>query len=165
MGPLYFISPTKGKMDIDKMFEDIMEFVEGDRQSNYKLMVGTDSQPGKSVCFVTAVIIYREGKGARYYYRKFYNKKVLSLRQRIFMEATYSIEIANQLFEKINQTDKKDINIQIHLDVGENGKTRDIIKEVVNMVLGCGFEAQVKPASYGASKVADKHTKSMANIG
>jgi len=81
------------------------------------------------------------------------------------MEATYSIEIANQLFEKINQTDKKDINIQIHLDVGENGKTRDIIKEVVNMVLGCGFEAQVKPASYGASKVADKHTKSMANIG
>ncbi|WP_337954483.1 ribonuclease H-like YkuK family protein, partial [Thermoanaerobacter sp. A7A] len=55
---MYFINPTKGRMDIDKMFEDIMEFVEGDRQSSYKLMVGTDSQPGKSVCFVTAVIIY-----------------------------------------------------------------------------------------------------------
>ncbi|KUK09399.1 MAG: hypothetical protein XD49_0564 [Caldanaerobacter subterraneus] len=164
MGQLYFISPTKGKMHIDQMFEDIMDFVEGDRQADYRLMVGTDSQPGNSICFVTAVIIYRVGKGARYYYRKFYNKKSLTLKQRIFMEATYSIEVANYLFEKLVEADKN-INIQIHLDVGENGKTRDIIKEVVNMVLGCGFEAQVKPASCGASKVADKHTKSMAKIG
>lgn len=161
---LYFINPTKGRMDINKMFDDIMDFVEGDRQSNYKLMVGTDSQPGKSVCFVTAVIIYREGKGARYYYRKFYNKKIPSLKQRIFMEANYSIDVANQLFEKLNETDKRDMNIEIHLDVGENGKTRDIIKEVVNMVTGCGFEAQVKPTSYGASKVADKYTKNIINI-
>jgi len=162
---LYFVNPTNGRMDMEKMFDDIMDFVESDRQSNYKLMVGTDSQPGKVVCFVTAVIIYREGKGAKYYYRKFFNKKIPSLKQRIFMEATHSIEIANILFEKLNDKDKQDLNIEIHLDIGKNGKTRDVIKEVVNMVIGCGFEAQVKPDSYGASKVADKYTKSMANIG
>ncbi|QSZ28335.1 ribonuclease H-like YkuK family protein [Aceticella autotrophica] len=159
-----FVNPTKGRMDINKMFQDIMEFVEEDRNSNYKLMVGTDSQPGKIICFVTAIIIYREGNGARYYYRKFSNRRIPSFKQRIFMEANYSIELANQLLEKLSKTGRKDLNIEIHLDVGENGKTKEIIKEVVGMVTGCGFEAQVKPDSYGASKVADKYTKSMTNI-
>jgi len=33
-----------------------------------------------------------------------------------------------------------------------------MIKEVVGMVTGNGFTAKTKPDSYGASKVADKHT-------
>ncbi|SNX55057.1 ribonuclease H-like YkuK family protein [Thermoanaerobacterium sp. RBIITD] len=159
-----FVNPTKGRMDLNRMFDDIMDFVEDDKNSNYKLMIGTDSQPGKIICFVTAVIIYREGKGARYYYRKFQHKKIPSLRQRIFMEANYSIELANQLSKKLEKMGRNDFNIEIHLDVGENGKTKEIIKEVVGMVTGCGFDAQVKPDSYGASKVADKYTKSMTSI-
>jgi len=161
MGALNFVIQTKGVLDIDKMFNDIVEFIKDDKNSKYKLMIGTDSQPGKVICFVSAVIIYREGKGARYYYRKFQHKKIPSLRQRIFMEANYSIELANILSSKFEKMGKKDFNIEIHLDVGENGMTKDIIKEVVGMVTGCGFDAQVKPDSYGASKVADKHTKLM----
>lgn len=156
-----FVNPTKGRMDLDKMFKDIIEFVEEEKNSNYKLMIGTDSQPGKIICFVTAVIIYREGKGARYYYKKFQHKKIPSLKQRIFMEANYSIELANQMSELLDKIGRKGLNIEIHLDVGENGKTKEMIKEVVSMVTGCGFDAQVKPDSYGASKVADKYTKSV----
>ena len=48
--------------------------------------------------------------------------------------------------------------LEIHIDVGRSGETRDMIKEVVGMVTGNGYTAKTKPDSYGASKVADKHT-------
>jgi len=49
--------------------------------------------------------------------------------------------------------------VEIHLDVGRSGETRELIREVVGMVAGSGFDAKIKPESYGASSVADKHTK------
>ncbi|WP_026485971.1 ribonuclease H-like YkuK family protein [Caldanaerobius polysaccharolyticus] len=156
---MQFISPTRGRMNLDELCNDIIGFIKEDDKSEYTLIIGTDSQPGNNVCFVTAIIIYRKGKGARYYYRRFFNKKVNSLRQRIVMEATYSLDVANQVYEIISQKGYEYMNVEIHLDVGEKGKTRDIVKEVVSMVTGCGFLPHVKPDAYGASKVADKHSK------
>lgn len=52
-----------------------------------------------------------------------------------------------------------DLNIEIHLDIGRNGETRDLIKEVVGMVVGNGYEAKIKPSAYAASHVADRYTK------
>ena len=48
-------------------------------------------------------------------------------------------------------------DLEIHIDVGALGPTRDMIKEVVGMVSGNGFTAKTKPDSWGASSVADKH--------
>ncbi|HAA34763.1 MAG TPA: hypothetical protein DCD97_05580, partial [Firmicutes bacterium] len=41
----------------------------------------------------------------------------------------------------------------------EAGDTKELIREVVGMVIGSGFDARIKPESYGASKVADRYTK------
>ena len=49
--------------------------------------------------------------------------------------------------------------VEIHLDVGENGKTKELIRDIVGMITGTGFAARIKPDSFGASKVADKHTR------
>jgi len=48
--------------------------------------------------------------------------------------------------------------LEIHIDVGEVGPTREMIKEVVGMVTGSGFTAKTKPEAYGAASVADKYT-------
>ncbi|KKR03433.1 MAG: hypothetical protein UT31_C0021G0001, partial [Parcubacteria group bacterium GW2011_GWF2_39_13b] len=48
--------------------------------------------------------------------------------------------------------------LEIHVDIGQTGPTRDMIKEIVGMVNGFGFSARTKPESYAASKVADKYT-------
>ena len=48
--------------------------------------------------------------------------------------------------------------MEIHVDVGEHGDTREMIKDVVGMVTGNGFVAKTKPYAYAASYVADKHT-------
>lgn len=50
-----------------------------------------------------------------------------------------------------------DYNLEIHVDVGQHGKTKEIIDEVVGMIIGSGFEVRTKPDSYGASTVADKY--------
>ena len=156
---MYFISPTKGRLSIDEVFADMMSFVEADPQAKYKVIIGSDSQVRTEICFVTAIIIHQVGKGGRYYYRKQSHRKLSSLRQRIFYETSLSLETAGRLSEKLSANGHQDLNVEIHLDVGVNGETKDMIREIVGMVVGSGFDAKIKPDSCGASKVADKYTK------
>jgi predicted RNase H-related nuclease YkuK (DUF458 family) len=82
-----------------------------------------------------------------------------SLRQRIYYETALSLSLAGRLAEKISKNGVSKLNVEIHLDVGQAGDTKDLIREVTGMVMGSGFDAKIKPDSYGASKVADKHSK------
>jgi predicted RNase H-related nuclease YkuK (DUF458 family) len=52
-----------------------------------------------------------------------------------------------------------DVELEIHLDIGPDGETRDLIREIVGMVMGSGFNAKIKPDAYAASSVADRYTK------
>ena len=67
--------------------------------------------------------------------------------------------MASRLAGKFATIGLIDFNIEIHLDVGTQGRSKEIIREVVGMVTGSGFDARIKPDSYGASTVADKFTK------
>lgn len=154
-----YVSPSRGRLHFDQMFSDITEYIDGDTDSEYDVIVGTDSQLADETCFVTAVIVHRRGKGARYYYTRARERVNRSLRQRIFYEASLSLNLAGKLAECLAENGYADLNVEIHLDVGENGKTRDLIREVVGMVVGSGFDARIKPDSFGASTVADKYTK------
>jgi len=155
----YFISPSKGRLTLDEAFGDIMAYVHDVPNAEYKLIIGTDSQVGDDTCFVSAIIIHRVGRGARYYYAREHEVTSRGLRQRIFYEASKSLELASQVAHKLSENGYSDMNIEIHLDVGENGKTKELIRDIVGMITGTGFAARIKPDSFGASKVADKHTR------
>lgn len=154
-----FISPSRGRLCFDEVFDDIVAYIGEAPDSRYRVIIGTDSQFGEETCFVTAVIVHREGKGARYYYTRERERIQRSLRQRIFYETARSLGLAGRMAEKLAENGYADMNVEIHLDVGENGQTRGLIKEVVGMVVGSGFDARIKPDSYGAMTVADKYTK------
>ncbi|WP_031516417.1 ribonuclease H-like YkuK family protein [Desulfofalx alkaliphila] len=154
-----FISPTKGKMTFDQMMADIMKYITGLPDSSYKIIIGTDSQVRKDTCFVTAVIVHRLGKGAKYYYRKKEERKIKSLRQKIFFETALSLEVGGLVARYLSETGHEDQEVEIHIDVGKKGETKDLIREVVGMVLGSGFQPKIKPDAFGASSVADKHSK------
>ncbi len=154
-----FYSPTFGELTAEEMFDKVVEYMEDGGGSRYNLIIGSDSFLGKETLFVTAVVVHRVGHGGRYFYRKRRFKKMDSMRQRIFYEATMSIELASFLRTKLSENGYKDLPVEIHLDVGASGDTRDIIKEVVGMVTGSGYAAVTKPDSYGATKVADRHSR------
>lgn len=157
---LLFHSPTKGPLSFAQVFADIVSWVQASPEDRFRLIIGTDSQYTEGrTCFVTAVIIHREGKGARYYYRREYEPVGASLRQRIYLETSRSLRVAGLLAERLALNGHADLNLEIHLDIGEHGETKELIREVVGMVVGSGFDARIKPESYGASSVADKYTK------
>lgn len=157
---MFYTSPTRGRLTAEEMFADMMQFIEANRDARYKVIIGTDSQARVRTCFVTAIIVHQVGRGARYYYCKKYQRKINSLRQKIFYETALSLETASFIAQKLAANGHPELNLEIHLDIGPNGNTKDLIREIVGMVVGSGFDAKIKPYSCGASKVADKYTKS-----
>lgn len=161
----YFNNPSLGKLTLTQVAAKITAFIKADSQCFYRLIIGSDSQERrtngkKELNLVGTVVIYRQGKGGRYFYQKQKREKPHSLRDKIYTETLLSLEIAAKFLPILNHqlNGKKSYELEIHIDVGRVGKTREMIKEVVGMVTGNGYVAKTKPESYGASKVADKYT-------
>ncbi len=154
-----FISPTKGTMSWGELVDDLVTYITEEPEFAYKLIIGTDSQVREVTHFVTAIVVHRVGKGARYYYMRKTYDNIKSLRQRIFMEAGDSLEIASKLARDLGDRGYTELNLEIHLDIGPNGQTKELIRDIVGMITGSGFDAKIKPYSCGASTVADKYTK------
>jgi len=160
-----FYSPTKGKLDLSGVLDEVSGFIQEEPGASYGLVIGTDSQDrrveGKdTVNFVTAIVIHRRGKGGRYFWQKNRKNKVYTLRDKIYTETLLSVETAKsfvpRLKTSLNGNGKYDL--EIHIDIGEVGPTREMIREVVGIVRGNGLTPKIKPNAYGASTVADKHT-------
>lgn len=153
-------SPTYGKVDLEKLKNIITAFMAQNKKARYEIIVGTDSQKVRKDVydFVSALIIHRVGFGGIYFWKRQIVDRKISLKERIYMEATMSLETSENFinFFKINGISR--YNIQIHVDIGHNGETRDMITEVVGMVRSSGYDVKIKPDSYGASKVADRYT-------
>ncbi len=164
-----FHSHTHGILNITEIIEKITQFLEEKPNAQYSLVIGTDSHEKKSddkkigstINLVTAILIHRKGFGGKYFWRREEQKNIHSLRQKIYAETTTSLSFASifvPLFKKNLNGKEPNYNLEIHVDVGEYGDTRNMIKEVVGMVTGSGYIAKTKPYSYAASYVADKHT-------
>lgn len=155
-----FHSPTKGKIKLSDLAKEISEFVSSGEK--YQLVVGTDSNGARNsdADFVTAIIIHRVGRGGRYFWRRSAGGRVFhTLRDRIYNEVVLSLQTAQEILVQFkNVLELEELDLQIHIDVGKNGPTREMIKEVVGMVRGNGFKAKIKPYAYGASNIADRHT-------
>ncbi len=156
-----FTNPTDGVLSTNEIFKSIVQFINKEPEKNYKLIVGTDSHPGiDEVVFVTAIVIYREGRGGKFFYHKEKVALDINFKKRIFHEVSKSLNVASKISEDFAEKDNiENLDMEIHVDVGEKGPSSEIIKEVVGMVVGSGYEAMIKPESYAASTVADRYTK------
>lgn len=150
-------------MNLSKVTKEVAEFIGRHSQDKYELIVGTDSEGKQKADFVTAIIVYHVGHGGRYFWKRTNGGKVYhTLRDRIYQEVSLSLQTAQEMLAKLksslNHSQKGSAyDFQIHIDVGRNGPTREMIKEVVGMVRGNGFKAKIKPDSFGASNIADRY--------
>lgn len=155
-----FQSPTYGSLELPQVRERILTFLASDPEKKYQLVIGTDSQPhnGAGVDFVTAIVIHRIGVGGIYFWKRIVNKKHYVLRQRMYEEATMSLAMAETVLVLLHKDGITKYDVEIHVDIGKFGDTREMIAEIVGMIRGSGYAVKTKPESYAASKVADRYT-------
>lgn len=163
-----FNSPTYGTLSLHEVITQIKMFLTKFRESECSLVIGSDSnekiQNGskeKYAHVITAIIVYRKGSGGIYFWHKNPAVTVHSLREKIYAETFTSLHFATAFVPYLKKALNGQLpkyNLEIHIDVGNRGETREMIKEVVGIISGNGFVAKTKPESYGASYIADKHT-------
>jgi len=182
-----FQSPSKGSLDLFAVVEELINYKKDNSEAKYKIVIGTDSEKrGNGVEFVCVVAIHRIGRGGRYFWFKISDARKLDFRNRIYQEAVISLALAGALletelelhnlkvdmgysiseaFKSLEENSSKDLNgeiifsneLEIHVDIGSIGPTREMIKEIVGMIKGSGFFVKIKPESFAASSIADKH--------
>ncbi|MFC1663820.1 ribonuclease H-like YkuK family protein [Patescibacteria group bacterium] len=162
----YFYNPSQGNLKPEEVIGEMINYITKKPEKTYDIIVGCDSSSGENPNFPVAVVILRKGEGGRFFLKKvrYPKKKFYNWKTRILEEVVLSCQLAlflRENFEKKIKDLKEDFNYQfryIHADVGENGQTKDMIKEVVSLIRGNGFEPKIKPEAYVASVVADRYT-------
>ena len=170
----FYNETLKRHLGFEEVVEELLKYMNKEPNACYKITVGTDSAGTNDTQFVTAIAILRVGNGGRYFWTK--SEKIFcpTLQDRIYKETMHSITFVQELKSRLkdrlgeeffwparNATQSvagRDNKITVHLDVGKNGPTKDLIEAVVGMVKGFGLEAVIKPDSYGAFVLADRHT-------
>lgn len=157
--PEFLYSSLGTKLTVKEVVREVIAFMRSDPSRRYKVTIGTDSEllAGNKADFVTAVVVHRLGNGGRYFWRRGELQKMHTLRDRIIKEVMISLDIARDVLDELKRFSLPIFDFEIHIDVGENGPTKNMIQEVVGIVRAHNFEAKTKPESYAASNVADRH--------
>ncbi len=163
-----FFSPTKGSLTLAGVLDEMVAYMQEKSQGSYEVIVGCDSSPSEEPTFPVAIVVLRKGEGGRFFLKKVHYqpaiKRFYNIHDRILEEVWLSCQLALWLRENFAARVKQEehaVQYQfeyIHADVGENGLTRDMIKEVTGLIRGNGFEARIKPYSFAASSVADRYS-------
>lgn len=163
-----FRNPLGLEFSLESVAQEVYAFMHERPLYPYRITIGTDSERLSSgmADFVTAVVVHRVGNGGRYFWTRTKGGPYHTLRDRIIKEVFLSLEIGKNLFtacsEHLSLPGERDglspsWSFEVHADIGENGPTKDMIQEVLGMIRAYNFEPRMKPASYAASSVADRH--------
>ncbi len=164
----HFFSPSKGNLTLDEVIKEIFGYMQEKPDFQYEVIVGTDSPSSDKPFFPIAIVILRTGAGGRFFLKKMHYpdnflKRFANInwKNRILQEVYLSCELALSLRETLEKENKLGLRYQfeyIHADVGEVGKTKEMVKEVVGLIKSNGFEPRIKPQSFAATVVADRYT-------
>lgn len=168
-----FFSPSKGNMNFNEVIKEIFDYISEQPTFFYDIIVGCDSPSSDKPFFPIAIVVLRTGAGGRFFLKKMhyadnflkrFSNVPNNWKQRILQEVYLSCELALTLRETLEKEfgqARAGFNYQfayIHADVGEQGKTKEMVKEVTGLIKANGFEPRVKPFSFAASVVADRYT-------
>lgn len=154
-------TPSRGSFTYEDMVQDIVQHAQKNIDSIYHVIIGTDAQtfPGpKQTKYVTAVIVRRVGKGALYFVKTEMEPIAKTLRDKIWHEALLTYELITKLKTELQDVENIE-SIVPHVDVGRDGDTKALVKEVTGIFLSDGWDVKIKPDSFASSTVADKHSK------
>jgi predicted RNase H-related nuclease YkuK (DUF458 family) len=121
-----------------------------------KVCIGTDSQvKGSYTEFATVIVFLREGKGGFMLIHNEQSTINYSIKERMIMEVSKSIEIAYELCELFTIYD---VDMEVHADINTNPqfKSNVALNEATGYILGMGFAFKAKPEAFASSSCANK---------
>jgi len=121
-----------------------------------KVCIGSDSQvKGKIAEFATVIVFLREHKGAFMCISNYKQPNHMSLKERMLIEVSKSIEIAYALCDLL---DEYNVELEVHADINTDPsfKSNTALKEAMGYILGMGFVFKAKPDAFASSSCADK---------
>lgn len=155
---------SKEKRSTEEVFKHIRSFMRDPEHQGYEYVVavGTDSQMiGHAFQFISVISVHRVGKGGLYFYTKEFVPRakfpVGVQKMRMFDEVTRSCMISLAMQEVIS------VSPEVHIDASPSHKREEFTAKFSDQLKGyvqsMGFECMLKPESYVAHAIADKHTK------
>lgn len=153
-----FNSPSIGRVSIEEMIARILAYIHHQPAANYSLAIGTDScVVSGGVEFVCAIAVRRIGNGGIYFWQSVKSPVRMLLRQRIYQEALISLAVAEEFIKRFYQKCPTVYEMEIHVDIGPNGETKGLIKEITGMIRGSGYQVKIKPSAFTAATIADRY--------
>jgi len=154
--------PSKGmlakrwlKLDKTVVRDIAAAVVDACKGDNKAVFIGTDSQMhDHKQEYVTAIVVYTEGKGGTTFHTKTFTGEPRSLREKLVNEASLSIYAAWEIQKVLpNGVDLA----AIHADVNPDSKwaSSKYHDEIYGLIKGQGFEVVTKPGAWVASYVAE----------
>lgn len=157
-------SITYGEVTFEEACKKIKECTLSDPEAEYTISIGTDSQNVYGYTkMVTVIVLVKKAKGGIFFYDIRRVKRIRNLRHKIFVETQYSIDLATKVMEYIKDNNLK-AALEVHVDIGSRGDTKELIKEIAGWVMGLGFKCCMKPHSYASSGIADKISKRGSDV-
>ena len=121
-----------------------------------KVCIGTDSQvKGRDTEFATVIVFIRKGKGGFMYIHNETTQQKMSIKERMLLEVSKSIEVAYPL---CNIFSRYSVDMEVHADINTNPsfKSNDALKEAMGYIMGMGFVFKAKPDAFASSCCANK---------
>jgi len=121
-----------------------------------KICIGTDSQRrGDKTEFATVIVFLREKKGGFMLISNFSRPNIESLKERMILEVSKSVEVAYHLCDLF---DAYNLELEVHADINTDPhfKSHLALKEAMGYILSMGFGFKAKPDAFASSSCADK---------
>lgn len=138
--------------------EEVSNVLKREREAGneMKVCIGTDSQvKSKETEFATVIVFIRKGKGGFMYIHNETTRQRMSIKQRMLMEVSKSIDVAYAL---CNIFSRYSVDMEVHADINTNPnfKSNDAFKDAMGYIVGMGFAFKAKPEAFASSNCANK---------
>ena len=144
---------------VNRLIEDEIRAVlvrEKEAGHALKVCIGTDSQvKARETEFATVIVFIRKGKGGFMYIHNESTRQKMSIKERMLLEVTKSIDVAYSLCRLFTIYD---VDMEVHADINTNPqfKSNDAFKEAMGYIMGMGFVFKAKPDAFASSNCANK---------
>ncbi len=121
-----------------------------------KVCIGSDSQvKGKTTEFASVIVFLREHKGGFMYIHNEKTKQKMSLKERMLLEVSMSVNVAYALCDLLDQ---HNVELEVHADINTDPafKSNTALRDAMGYILGMGFVFKAKPNAFASSSCADK---------